>query len=360
MNRVARWALLASTLLFLAAATFRPPEGADTAWLRKAYAGPVSNWPAAEVGADAVFVEFGPLPPRDRVEGKDALRVALGQRLFEERRLSESGQFACESCHHRELGFGDGLKTAFGHDRQRGARNAPGLYAAPFLQSLFWDGRSPSLEDQAMQPIANPIEMAADPARVEAWINRDPAYRAAFRDAYGIDAITMRDIASAIAAFERTIRPPASRWDRVFTDGTGVLTDQQLWGLHLFRTKARCANCHNGPLLTDQRFHNLGISFYGRKFEDVGRWGVTGDPADVGRFRTPSLRGVRRTGPYMHNGLFPTLEGVVNLYAAGGGVDRAEQSATTKAPPPVHDTLLQKVELTRDERAALVAFLETL
>jgi cytochrome c peroxidase len=138
------------------------------------------------------------------------------------------------------------------------------------------------------------------------------------------------------------------------------MTDQQLLGLHLFRTKARCANCHNGPLLTDQKYHNLGISFYGRKLEDVGRYGVTHDPVDVGRFRTPSLRALRRTGPYMHNGVFPTLAGVVNLYAAGGGVDRKVQSATTDAPPPQADPQLKKVPLTAEERAALVAFLEML
>lgn len=138
------------------------------------------------------------------------------------------------------------------------------------------------------------------------------------------------------------------------------MTDQELWGLHLFRTKAGCANCHNGPLLSDQRYHNLAISFYGRKLEDVGRFAVTGDPVDVGRFRTPSLRGVSRTGPYMHNGIFPSLRGVVNLYAGGGGRDRKEQSTTTMAPPPQPDPLLKPRTLSAEEKAALVAFLETL
>lgn len=358
MHRVFHLALLGAFLLFLTAAGLR--QSMDASELRRAYSGPVSGWPRAEVDAGVDFVEFGPLPallPPDTIE---AQRIALGARLFDERRLSATGQFACASCHSPELGFGDGLRTSFGHDRRRGQRNAPGLYTVGFQNTLFWDGRSPTLEHQALQPIANPIEMAGHPRQIEGWINRDESYRRGFGAAFGVPRIGMAEVARALASFERSLRPPQTPWDRVFTRGTEVLTDQQLQGLHLFRTKARCANCHNGPLLTDQKFHNLGISFYGRRREDIGRYGITHDPADVGRFRTPSLRAVRRTGPYMHNGLFPSLAGVVNLYVAGGGVDRAAQSATTSAPPPCHDPQLQKLALTPDERAALVAFLEIL
>lgn len=358
MERFSRLTLLGATLLFLTAAAFR--QGAEPIDLRKAYAGPVSTWPKAEVDPGVDFVEFGPLPAAVRPEGIDAQRAALGGRLFSDPRLSASGQFACASCHNRELGFGDGVRTSFGHDRQRGQRNAISLFTAAYMRELFWDGRSPTLEHQALQPIPNLVEMAAKPAKIEHWINSDDAYRAAFKEAYGVKRIKLTDIAQAIASFERTLRPPASAWDRVFTRGTASMTDQQLQGLHLFRTKARCANCHNGPLLTDQKYHNLGISFYGRRLEDVGRYGVTHDPVDVGRFRTAQLRALRRTGPYMHNGIFPSLEGVVNLYAAGGGVDRKVQSSTTKAPPPQPDPQLKKLALTPEERAALVAFLEML
>jgi cytochrome c peroxidase len=358
MERFSRFTLLGATLLFLTAAAFR--QDAEPIDLRKAYAGPVSTWPKAEVDPGVDFVEFGPLPAAKRPEGVDAQRVALGARLFSEPRLSASGQFACASCHNRELGFGDGVRTSFGHDRQRGQRNAISLFTAGYMRELFWDGRSPTLEHQALQPIPNLVEMAAKPAKIEHWINSDDAYRAAFKEAYGVKRIKLSDVAQAIASFERTLRPPASAWDRVFTRGTASMTDQQLQGLHLFRTKARCANCHNGPLLTDQKYHNLGISFYGRRLEDVGRYGVTHDPVDVGRFRTAPLRALRRTGPYMHNGIFPSLEGVVNLYAAGGGVDRKVQSGTTKAPPPQPDPQLKKLALTPEERAALVAFLEML
>jgi len=358
MQRVFHIALLGSALLFLTAAGLR--QTMDAAELRRAYAGPVSTWPQAEVDTGVDFVEFGPLPAAERPSGIDAQRVALGARLFDEPRLSASGQFACASCHNRELGLGDGLRTSFGHDRQRGQRNAPSLFTAGFMHELFWDGRSPTLEHQALQPIANRVEMAADPRRIERWINGEKGYRSAFKQAFGTDRIRMADVARALAAFERTLRPPQTAWDRVFTRGSASLTDQQLLGLHLFRTKARCANCHNGPLLSDQKFHNLGISFYGGRREDLGRYAVTHAPGDVGRFRTPSLRALRQTGPYMHHGIFPSLAGVVNLYAAGGGVDRKVQSPATTAPPPQPDPHVKKLALTQEERAAIVAFLEIL
>lgn len=328
--------------------------------LRAAYAGAPESWPRPLLEEGAHFVEFGPLPERPRPDARQQARIDLGAALFRDPRLSASGQIACESCHNRRLGWGDGLPTAFGHNRQAGKRNAMTLFTAAYMKELFWDGRSRSLEDQAHLPIIDPIEMAGDAATIAARINAIPEYRTAFRDAYGVERITLTDIARALADFERAIPSPRSKWDRVFTEGTRVLTDQELIGLHLFRTKAGCANCHNGPLFTDQRYHNLGISFYGRRLEDTGRWAVTGDPLDSGRFRTPSLRGVRRTAPYMHNGIFPHLEGVVNLYAGGGGKDRQMQSATTKAPPPQPDPLLKPRDLTREERAALVAFLEAL
>lgn len=360
MQYASRLILVAAIALFLAGFARAQEGGVDINWLRDAYGGPVNSWPAANIDDGASFTEFGPLVPRIKPSPEAALKIALGARLFEERHLSASGQISCQSCHNRELGFGDGLKTAFGHNRQRGTRNAPSLFTAAYMDVLFWDGRSPSLEDQAIFPIINPIEMAAKTDQVEEWINSQPDYRAEFDTAFGVSEITMDDITRAIASFERTIRPPTSKWDRALVRGTEMLADDELWGLHLFRTQARCANCHNGPLFSDQKFHNVGMSFYDRKLEDVGRYGVTKDPADVGRFRTPSLRGLSRTGPYMHNGILPSLRGLVNLYARGGGRDRTEQSETTDAPPPQKDPLLQRVSLTREERDALVAFLETL
>jgi len=326
--------------------------------LRALYAGAPATWPRPRLGEGARFTEFGPPPRLPESTAREKALADIGKRMFDDPALSRSGQIACASCHSPELGMGDGLRTAFGHDRQRGRRNAQSLYVAAWMTPLFWDGRAATLEDQAIGPMLDGKEMAGTARLIEARINRDKAYRAAFR-ALGVHRrATLQDAAAAIAAFERTLRPPRSRWSRVMEKGISVLTDQELEGLHLFRTKAGCAACHSGPLLSDGQFHNLGISFYARPREDLGRYEVTGDPVDVGRFRTASLLGVSRTAPYMHNGLFPTLEDVVSLYNAGGGKDRAKGQADV--PAPVHDPLLAPLKLTREERDALVAFLKAL
>ena len=137
-------------------------------------------------------------------------------------------------------------------------------------------------------------------------------------------------------------------------------TDQELFGLHLFRTKARCMTCHSGPRLTDDDFHNLGLHFYGRSREDLGRYAVTGAPEDVGAFRTPSLRHVSKTGPWMHNGLIPSLKGVVNLYDEGGARPRPRQEFADDPLFPETSALLPELNLTPSEKAALIAYLETL
>lgn len=326
--------------------------------LRTLYAGKPESWPRPRLGEGARFAEFGPLPRLPEASPREKALAEIGRRMFDDPALSRSGQIACASCHSPELGMADGLRTAFGHDRQRGRRNAQSLYAAAWMTPLFWDGRAATLEDQAIHPVLDGKEMAGTARLIEPRINRDEGYRSAFEALNGHRRVTLQDAAAAIAAFERTLRPPRSRWSRVMERGVAVLTDQELEGLHLFRTKAGCAACHNGPLLSDGQFHNLGISFYGRAREDLGRYEVTQDPADVGRFRTPSLLGVSRSAPYMHNGLFLTLENVVALYNGGGGRDRAQQPGRAPAPRP--DPLVSRLDLTREEQAALAAFLRTL
>jgi cytochrome c peroxidase len=285
----------------------------------------------------------------------------LGEKLFNSPALSASGQIACASCHSRELGWGDGLRTSFGHNRQRGHRNAQSLFTAAWQQSLFWDGRSPTLEHQAMMPVVNPVEMAGSRGRIEQRLNRDRTLRAEFANAYGVRRIRLEDTAMALAVFQRSIRPRSSKWDRVVGgEGGAILTDQERLGLHLFQTKAGCASCHSGPLLTDHRFHNLGLTFFGRSLEDRGRYLVTGNPADIGRFRTPSLRSVRHTAPYMHNGIVPHLEGVVNFYNGAGGQPRRVGAGASDPLFPETSPMMRPLGLTRDERAAIVAFLETL
>lgn len=342
-----------------AAETPAPP---DMAALRALYAGPPDRWPRPVLQPGAVFAEFGPVPAVPDPHGNPSTpaKVALGEMFFNDPKLSGSGQIACASCHNRGLGFGDGISTSFGHDRQRGKRNAQPLFAAAWMTSLFWDGRAPSLEAQALASMTNPFEMAADPAAVVTRIAADERYTLPFSRAFGDRRMTADHIAQAVAAFVRTHKPRFSLWDRALRDGTKVMSDPQLRGLHLFRTKAGCANCHNGPLFTDQRFHNIGLSFYGRRLQDLGRYEFTRLPADVGAFRTPSLRGVSRTGPWMHNGIFPQLRGIVNFYNAGGVQLRRRPEQADDPLFPATSPILKRLELTREERDDLVAFLETL
>lgn len=336
---------------------------ATPAELRAAYAGPPETWPRPVLHEGAVFTEFGPLPPVQHPADNppSEAKVALGARLFEDPLLSKSGQIACASCHARELGFADGVRTSFGHDRQRGRRNSQSLFTVAWLKPLFWDGRSPDLEDQALHPLIDPKEMAAgDLIEVERRVAGDPTYAAAFAAAFGDEQVTVRRISMALATFQRSLSPRGGRFERFLRGDSRALTDQQLKGLHLFRTRGGCVNCHNGPLLTDMKFHNLGLHFYGRELQDLGRYEETKAPEDVGRFRTPSLRGVSQTAPYMHNGLLPSIEATVNFYTAGGAHPRPRAGQEDDPLFPVTDPLLHRLDLTADERAALTAFLEAL
>lgn len=356
-------AVILAVHLAAGAAVSRVQVPETAAELRTAYAGPPETWPRPTLHEGAVFTEFGPLPPvRHPPDNPPSeAKVALGARLFDDPRLSRSGQIACASCHARELGFADGVRTSFGHDRQRGRRNAQSLFTVAWLKPLFWDGRSPDLEDQSLHPLIDPREMAAaDLLEVERRVAAEPGYAADFAAAFGDETVTVRRISMALAVFQRSLRPRAGRFERFVRGDSRALNDRQLKGLHLFRTRAGCANCHNGPLLTDMRFHNLGLHFYGRELQDLGRYEVTGAPEDVGRFRTPSLRGVSQTAPYMHNGLFPSLEGTVNFYTAGGARPRPREEQKDDPLFPTTDPLVQRLDLSAEDREALLAFLETL
>ncbi|MFT4090280.1 MAG: cytochrome c peroxidase [Asticcacaulis sp.] len=357
--RIPKILIVAGVLLAFAGAGFDRSGIAD---LRAAYSGAPETWPRPELQDGAVFEEFGVLPavvaPADNLPTPQ--KVALGQRLFNDPVLSGSRQIACASCHSSELAFADGVKTPFGHDRQRGRRNSISLITAGWQKTLFWDGRAASLEAQAEAPIIDHREMNAKPSEVLRRLNRDETYREEFSAAFGVRRITMHEVSQALAVFQRTLKPRLTKWDRVLANGTQTLTDQELLGLDLFRRKAGCANCHNGPLFSDQQFHNLGLTMYGRRLEDLGRYEVTKNPADVGKFKTPSLRNVSRTAPYMHNGTSPTLEGIINLYDEGGGRPKRDKGMENDPMFPVTSPMLKPLGLTDEEKAALVAYLRTL
>lgn len=341
------------------------PTEEDLAALREAYSGPPDTWPRPRLLSGARFTEMAPLALHAPPEGKARELARLGAALFEDPTLSASGHVACQSCHNRRLGWGDALPTSFGHARAKGKRNAPSLFTVGYKSQFFWDGRSATLEDQALGPLTDGSEMANhDITGILERINAVDRYRNAFASTTGKAAIELSDITAALAAFQRTLERP-TRFDRFLQGDAKAFDDTQIWGLHLFRTKAGCANCHSGPTLSDGAFHNLGLSFFNRKLEDLGRHGVTGEVADAGRFLTPSLRHVARTGPYMHNGIFPSLTGLIRFYEAGGGRVRTDQ----QLPPERHmlreaaakkSPQLESFDLTPAERDALLAYLNTL
>ncbi|MBV0933762.1 cytochrome-c peroxidase [Marinobacterium sp. A346] len=321
-----------------------------------AYRQPPEHWPAAHTHPEAGEVpELAPLPTLPPVAWHTPATEALGQQLFFDPRLSGSGQHACASCHDPDLGWADGRRFAFGHDRQSGTRNSMSLLNAAWFEQLFWDGRARGLLGQALQPITNPVEMNAELDEVLARLNRSPGYRRAFGEAFGPGPIDADRLAKALAAFERRILSRPNRLDRFIGGQYQLLNDQEIFGLHLYRTKAGCLNCHNGPLYSDGRFHHTGLSYYGRQYEDTGREQATGRAEDRGKFRTPSLRDFQYTAPWMHNGFFPSLRGVLNMYNAG-------MIGNTRLHPelPPLSPLIQPLHLSRTELDALEAFLATL
>ncbi len=336
--------------------------------LRVAYAKPATEWPAPRIDPGVDFVELGSVPdpvgPPDNPITKE--KTELGKLLFFDPRLSGSGQVSCASCHEPELGWADGRTVSFGHDRQPGKRNAPTVMNAGFKTFQFWDGRAASLEEQALGPIGNPIEMHGEIDQVAQRISGIPGYQEKFRAAFGEPAegealISPLRIAQAIATFERTVTSGRSRFDAFVRGRADALSDSALRGLHLFRTDARCVNCHHGPNFTDNRFHNLGLSHYGNpRLEDRGRWLVTKDPKDMGAFKTPTVRNVTRTVPYMHSGLFATLDEVLRLYNVGMFDLRPRKDQLNDPLFPKKSPLLHDLGLNDQDLEDLKAFLQAL
>lgn len=334
---------------------------------RKIYSsGDTRNWPAPGIdpGVQPTYREIGYLPevPYPADNPNNPAKVQLGKFLFYDPRLSSSGQIACASCHDPQLGWGDGKRVAFGHDRKLGGRNAMTLWNVAFYESLFWDGRATSLEDQARFPIEDHLEMNESLGAMEKRVQQYKGYRPMFAAAFEGDSTIHREaIFKAIAAFERTIVSPKSRFDLFVAGKADALTDMEVWGLHLFRTKAGCVNCHNGGLFADNQFHNDGQTLFASANEDLGLYNVTGNREDVGKFKTPSLREVVHTGPWMHHGNFPTLKDVVLLYNLGNPAPiQAKYKGDRDSLLPKTSPLLKKLDMTNPEVDAVIAFLHAI
>ncbi len=328
----------------------------------ESYKKPIAQWPKPTIDEGVEWKEFASIQ-RDTAffTIQEMPEVALGKMLFFDPKLSKSNQISCSTCHDPEMGWTDRRKVALGHDHLEGMRNTPTLFNIANREILFWDGRATNLEEQAAGPLSAHNEMAMDVNLLPKKLKKVKGYKPLFNAAYGDDQITYERIVSALATFQRTIKSQPSKVDQFIDGKYNAMTDQEIYGMHLFRTKGRCMNCHNGPDLTDDKFHNIGLTYYKRQYQDLGRYNITENPDDVGKFKTPTLRDLMLTRPWMHNGLFDNLEGVVNIYNSGMHmIDPTDAQKAADPLYPITDPLLKPLKLTREETKAIVAFLESL
>ncbi|MGF1732827.1 cytochrome c peroxidase [Photobacterium kasasachensis] len=347
----------------------------DLTELRNTYSQSPSEWPAPTVDEGIEWQELGLRPavpfPADNPYSEE--KVALGKELFFDTSLSKDDTISCASCHDPAKGWADGIRTAVGIDGQKGPRNTPTIINTAYYDTLFLDGRVGSLEEQSLHPISNPIEMGLPHDELLLKLDQKTEYAALFNAAFGNETITLDRIAKAIATFERTIISTESAFDQFLKGDSNALTDQQLHGLHLFRTKARCMNCHSGPMMTNNKFENIGLTYYGRSLEDRGRYNVTYKAEDMGRFRVPMLRDIKTTDPTTHLGLFqlamifPSSDRVFGLLAMyNNGMTRNRsgnfpQYATKYDPNfPTVSPLIERLAMTPAELKALNAFMSAI
>jgi cytochrome c peroxidase len=292
------------------------------------------------LGLDA----YMPTPPGNPVT---AAKAALGRKLFFDKRLSRDRSISCAVCHDPQLAFSDRQPVAVGIDGRKGTRRTPRLINRAYGRSFFWDGRAKTLEEQALQPIENPLEMDLSLEQAVVRLSADPEYAAAFRQVFQATP-EPRYVAMALATYVRTIVSGDSRYDRYVAGEADALNAAERRGLELFRGKASCVVCHLGPNLTDEDFHNTGVGWEQGPAQDLGRARLTEEERDKGAFRTPTLREVASAAPYMHDGSLKTLEDVVDFYSDGG------------QPNAYLDGELLRLDLTEAEKDDLIAFLRAL
>ena len=262
------------------------------------------------------FQDIGVLPemefPENNLYSKE--KAELGKLLFFDTQLSESGTISCASCHRPEKGFADDNSLSLGHNNQQGLRNTLTILNSGYAKTFFWNGKTSSLEEQVKHPIENPLEMnfKMDLALIKIKNNLD--YQLKFSEIFGNEGITEENVSKAIATFERTLVSKKSRFDLFVEGKKDEFTDAEVRGLHLFRTKANCINCHHSSYFSDQKFHNIGIDFFSENDSDLGRFEVTKNPLDKKKFKTPTLREISATSPYMHNGQFSEIRNVLMMY----------------------------------------------
>jgi len=276
-----------------------------------------------------------------------AEKVELGRILYFDRRLSADESVSCASCHDPQKAFTDGAAVSTGIRSQKGNRSAPTILNRAYALAQFWDGRAGSLEEQAKDPMANPIEMGNTHEAIVERLKGIEGYRTLFAKAYGHPEITIDRVAMAIACFERTLVSGNAPYDRYKRGEKNAMTAEQVRGMSIFFDKAKCDKCHEGANFTLNAYANEGVGT-DKPEPDVGRFAVTHDPRDWGVFKVPTLREVEHTAPYMHDGSLATLNDVVEFYNKGGIRNRNL------------DTNLKPLNLSDGEKRDLVAFLRAL
>lgn len=256
-----------------------------------------------------------PSDPKDNPATKS--KVKLGKLLFFDKRMSLDGTVSCASCHDPKKGWTDQRPTAIGVRQQLGRRNSPTVLNAAYRETQFWDGRAHSMEEQAKGPLSDPKEMGLTHEQAVARIAAIKGYERYFTAAFGDPKVSLERIVQALGSFQRTILTRNSPYDLHLAGKRRALDENALRGLALFNGKARCASCHTGPDLSDDRFHNVGAGMQ-RRVQDLGRYEVTKEDKDRGSFRTPILRNLSDTFPYMHDGSLATLEEVIDYFDRGG------------------------------------------
>lgn len=286
-----------------------------------------------------------PQPPFVEDNPLTVASVKLGKALFFDERLSLDRGISCASCHHPDRAFSDTVALSIGVHGGMGARNGPSLANVAYHPFLMRDGGAPTLEQQVFIPLMDEAEMDADPQQVVEALRDDPALAAMSMKAYG-KPLDLYVLTRALANYQRTLLSGTSRYDRFLQGDAAALNDAEVRGMQLFNGVAQCSVCHSGFDLSDHDFHNVGIAL--DHAADPGRQRITLNPADRGKFKTPTLRNIALTGPYMHDGSMATLEETIEHFNSGGLAD------------PNKDPLMFPLQLTPDQKQDLAAFLRSL
>lgn len=303
--------------------------------------------PSASAPADGPLAKL-PYLPEMETPADNALtqsKIDLGKILFFDKRLGLDQKFACENCHFVDKGWADALPVSTKADGKNNSRHTPALHNVGYQKSWYWDGRSATLEVQVLAAWKG--QMGADPDKVVAELAKVDEYGKRFKEAFDKDDITPDDVVKALASFVRSVRSGDAPFDKFEQGDKKAMSESAARGWEIFRNKAACARCHAPPLFTDLDFHNVGVGM-DKPEPDLGRFNVTKDDKDKGKFKTPSLRSVSKHPPYFHDGSAATLEAAVDYMLSGG-----HQNDNM-------DENLKKVELTPEEKADLLAFLQAL